>query len=57
MFPNASSLLASSDVQSALLCGYLLGQVPCGMLADRLGGAPLAAAGLLLWSSVCLLFK
>ena len=44
-------------LHSSLLCGYLLGQVPAGFLADRVGGAPLATAGLFLWSAICCLFR
>jgi hypothetical protein len=32
-------------------------QIPSGILADRIGGAHLAASGLFLWSVVCLLFR
>ncbi len=31
-------------------------QIPAGLLADRIGGAHLAAAGLFTWSAACLLF-
>lgn len=31
-------------------------QIPSGILADRVGGAHLAASGLFLWSLVCLQF-
>ncbi|PRW59116.1 putative anion transporter chloroplastic [Chlorella sorokiniana] len=41
---------------AALLLGYVLGQIPAGLLADRIGGAHLAAAGLFTWSAACLLF-
>ena len=33
-----------------------LSQIPAGLLADRIGGAHLAAAGLFAWSAACLLF-
>ncbi|KAL4445790.1 hypothetical protein ABPG77_008989 [Micractinium sp. CCAP 211/92] len=51
------SLPQMGTLQSALLAGYLVGQVPAGVLADRFGGAALATVGLFLWSSTCLLFR
>lgn len=49
------SLPQMGHVHSALLVGYVLGQIPAGLLADRLGGAHLAAVGLGLWSLACAL--
>jgi len=37
-------------LQSALLVGYLFGQVPAGLVADRLGGPQTLCAGLIAWS-------
>ena len=47
------SLPQMGMLQSSLLVGYVLGQILCSLLADRLDGAHLAAAGLFLWSFVC----
>lgn len=44
-------------LQCALLLGYLCGQVPAGMLADRFGGDLLATVGLFLWSGTCMLIS
>ncbi|KAK9806084.1 hypothetical protein WJX72_000485 [[Myrmecia] bisecta] len=38
-------------LQSAVLAGYLVGQVPCGFLADRFGGAKVLLCGLIAWSA------
>lgn len=37
-------------LQSALLIGYVIGQVPAGIVADRLGGPQTLCAGLIAWS-------
>jgi MFS family permease len=37
-------------LQSAMLIGYVLGQVPAGIIADRLGGPQTLCAGLIAWS-------
>ncbi|KAL6761234.1 major facilitator superfamily transporter [Haematococcus lacustris] len=45
--------LAASDVgmlQSAMLVGYLVGQLPAGRLSDSLGGERVMIGSLLLWS-------
>jgi MFS family permease len=37
-------------LQSAMLIGYVIGQVPAGIVADRLGGPQTLCAGLIAWS-------
>lgn len=37
-------------LQSAMLVGYVIGQVPAGMVADRWGGAQTLCGGLIAWS-------
>jgi len=37
-------------LQSALLMGYVLGQIPAGIVADRLGGVRTITTGLIVWS-------
>ncbi|KAL0036860.1 hypothetical protein WJX77_002503 [Trebouxia sp. C0004] len=39
-------------LQSAALIGYLLGQIPAGVVADRLGGVHVLLAGLACWSTM-----
>ncbi|KAK9787869.1 hypothetical protein WJX73_001410 [Symbiochloris irregularis] len=36
-------------LQSAVLCGYMFGQVPAGIIADQLGGIKVMTVGLVLW--------
>ncbi|GAB4823811.1 hypothetical protein N2152v2_010857 [Parachlorella kessleri] len=43
-------------LQSALLVGYVVGQIPLGLVADRVGGAQLLLACLFLWSLATSLF-
>eukprot|EP00890_Picochlorum_soloecismus_P002707 jgi/Picsp_1/3437/NSC_06275-R1_protein len=37
-------------LQSSLLLGYMLGQMPSGVLADRMGGIHVLVLGMILWS-------
>ena len=37
-------------LQSGLLVGYVLGQIPAGLLADRYGGPLALTSGMILWS-------
>ena len=37
-------------LQSSLLMGYVLGQIPAGLVADRLGGVRTLTTGLIVWS-------
>ncbi|DBA75546.1 TPA: hypothetical protein ACH3X2_009106 [Trebouxia sp. C0005] len=39
-------------LQSAALIGYLLGQIPAGVVADRFGGVHVLLAGLACWSTM-----
>lgn len=42
-------------VQSVFFVGYMTTQIPGGRLADRLGGRPVLAAGVSMWSAMTLL--
>lgn len=44
------SLPQMGVLQSSMLLGYVIGQVPAGLLADSVGGARLLAVSLLAWS-------
>lgn len=44
------SLAEMGVLQSGLLFGYLCGQIPSGLAADRVGGARLLMLGFLAWS-------
>eukprot|EP00873_Tetraselmis_striata_P034628 jgi/Tetstr1/454892/TSEL_041756.t1 len=37
-------------LQSSILCGYFVGQVPAGFVADKMGGDRLMLLGMILWS-------
>lgn len=41
-------------LQSALLWGYIIGQIPAGFIADRYGGPFVLLAGMGIWSLGCL---
>lgn len=53
----ALSLPEMGLLQSSLLVGYVLGQIPLGIVADRVGGARLLAACLFVWSFANTLFS
>ncbi|CAL5229146.1 g12420 [Coccomyxa viridis] len=46
------SLPQMGVLHSAVLAGYILGQIPLGVLADRIGGIPVMQSSLLLWTLV-----
>lgn len=46
------SLPQMGILQSALLAGYILGQIPLGVMADRIGGTSVMHISLFLWSAV-----
>ena len=47
---------ALAAIDTAFLLAYALGQVPCGVLADRIGARKLVSAGLLLSALACAAF-
>ena len=36
-------------LQSAMLWGYVVGQIPTGRMADRIGGSPMMQLSIILW--------
>ncbi|BDA50497.1 Sodium-dependent phosphate transport protein 1, chloroplastic [Coccomyxa sp. Obi] len=46
------SLPQMGILQSAVLAGYILGQIPLGVVADRIGGTLVMHISLFLWSAV-----